>query len=192
MNKIFIISLIINCFLFSNTNWEVLRDKDVLIKAFIGDYPHCRAELLINYPMDRVLDVIEDVGNYKSFFSSIVISDINEFNEVRLAINMPFPFTDRDYTVKFKRLEDNNSISYLYEPIITQSFPEDRKYIRLIDARGGWTLVSIDNNSTLVMYDWNGDMRGNFPSWAYNKAWIRQGSEIMLDLREEINKRNAK
>ena len=42
------------------------------------------------------------------------------------------------------------------------------------------------------MYDWNGDMRGNFPNWAYSQAWIRQGREIMLDLREEINKRNSK
>ena len=192
MNSAIIILLITNFFLFANSDWEVLKDKEVLIKVLKSDYPHCRTELVINHPMNRVLDVIEDVGNYKSFFSSIVISDINEFNEVRLAINMPFPFTDRDYTVKFKRLEDNNSISYLYEPIITQSFPEDRKYIRLIDARGGWTLVSADNNSTLVMYDWNGDMRGNFPNWAYSQAWIRQGREIMLDLREEINKRNSK
>ena len=192
MNSAIIILLITNFFLFANSDWEVLKDKEVLIKVLKSDYPHCRTELVINHPMNRVLDVIEDVGNYKSFFSSIVISDINEFNEVRLAINMPFPFTDRDYTVKFKRLEDNNSISYLYEPILTQSFPEDRKYIRLIDARGGWTLVSVDNNSTLVMYDWNGDMRGDFPNWAYNKAWIRQGSEIMLDLRKEINKRNSK
>ena len=191
MNSAIIILLITNFFLFANSDWEVLKDKEVLIKVLKSEYPHCRTELAINHPMNRVLDVIEDVGNYKSFFSSIVISDINEFNEVRLAINMPFPFTDRDYTVKFERLEDNNSISYLYEPIITQSFPEDRKYIRLIDARGGWTLVSVDNNSTLVMYDWNGDMRGNFPNWAYSQAWIRQGREIMLDLREEINKRNS-
>ena len=142
--------------------------------------------------MNKVLNVIEDVENYKSFFKSITISDINDMDEVRLAINMPFPFTDRDYTVKFERLEDNNSVSYLYEPIVTQNFPQDKRYIRLINARGGWSLVTLDENSTLVTYDWNGDMRGNFPRWAYTQAWIRQGTEIMLDLREEINKRNSK
>ena len=192
MYKSLIILIVINCFLFSNTNWEVLKDKDVLIKTFKGDYPHCRAEIVIKYPMDKVLNVIEDVENYKFFFKSITISDTNDDNEVRLAINMPFPFTDRDYTIKFKRLEANNSISYLYEPIVTENFTEDEKYIRLIDARGGWTLVPIDDNSTLVRYDWNGDMRGVFPSWAYNQAWIRQGNEIMLDLKKEINKRNSK
>jgi len=192
MKFFYIILLVTNCFLFSNTNWEVLQNEEVLIKVLKSDYPHCRTELVINYSIDKVLDVVEDVENYKYFFESMIISDINQFNEVRLAINMPFPFTDRDYTIKFKRLEDNNSVSYMYEPIITQSFPEDKKYIRLIDARGGWSLVSLDDNSTLVRYDWNGDMRGDFPSWAHNKAWLKQGNEIMLDLRQEINKRNSK
>ena len=192
MNKITMILIIANCFLFANPNWEILQDKEILIKVLKTDYPQCKTELIINHPIDRVLNVIEDVENYKSFFKSITISDINDGDEVRLAINMPFPFTDRDYTIKFKRLEDDNSVSYLYEPIITQNFPEDRKYIRLIDAKGGWRLVLLDDQNTLVTYSWNGDMRGDFPSWSYTKAWIRQGNEIMLDLREEINKRNPK
>ena len=190
MNKIIIIVFIINFSLFANSNWEVLQNKKVLIQVLKSDSPHCKTELVINYPIDKVLNVIEDIENYKYFFTSITISDTNELNEARLAINMPFPFTDRDYTVKFKRLEDSNSISYLYEPIVTESFPEDKKYIRLIDARGGWTLTSLNNRTTIVTYAWNGDMRGDFPSWAYKQAWIRQGNEIMLDLREEINKRN--
>ena len=190
MNKIIIIVFIINFSLFANSNWEVLQNKKVLIQVLKSDYPHCKTELVINYPINKVLNVIEDIENYKYFFTSITISDTNELNEARLAINMPFPFTDRDYTVKFKRLEDSNSISYLYEPIVTESFPEDKKYIRLIDARGGWTLTSLNNRTTIVTYAWNGDMRGDFPNWAYKQAWIRQGNEIMLDLREEINKRN--
>ena len=193
MNKAITILITINSFLFANTNnWEVLKDKEVLIKVLKTDYPHCRTELVIHEPMDEILNVIEDVENYKFFFSSIVISEINELNEVRLAINMPFPFTDRDYTVKFERLTNHNSISYLYESIITKQFPEDTNYIRLINATGGWTLLSLNNQKTLVTYDWNGDMRGNFPNWAYTQAWIRQGSEIMLDLKKEINQRNSK
>ena len=40
--------------------------------------------------------------------------------------------------------------------------------------------------------NWNGDMRGDFPNWAYNRSWVKQGNEIMLDLRDEIKKRNSK
>ena len=191
MNK-YIIALFLNCFLFADINWKILKDKEILIKVFKEDYPQCRAEITINHPIDVVLDVIEDVENYKYFFTSIVISDINDSNDVRLAINMPFPFSDRDYTVKFKPVKDDGKVSYLYEPIITEEFPESKDYIRLVDARGGWTLISLDNKNTLVRYEWNGDMRGDFPKWAYSQAWVRQGTEIMLDLKKEINKRNPK
>ena len=192
MKKYVIILLIINCFLIADSNWEVLNKEEVLIKVLKSDYPHCKAELLINHPMDRVLDVVEDIKNYKLFFKSLIISDTNEQDEVRLAINMPFPFTDRDYTIKFRRLETDSTVSYLYNPIVTEDFPEDKNYIRLIDARGGWTLLKLDSKKTLVTYEWNGDMRGSFPNWAYSKSWIKQGTEIMLDLRDEIKKRNSK
>ena len=192
MYKSLIILIIINCFLFSNSNWEVLNKEEVLIKVLKSDYPHCEAELIINHSIDRVLDVVEDIENYKLFFKSVVISDANKQDEVRLAINMPFPFTDRDYTIKFRRLETDSTVSYLYNPIVTEDFPEDKQYVRLIDARGGWTLLRLDNQKTLVTYAWNGDMRGDFPNWAYRKSWTKQGNEIMLDLRKEINKRNSK
>ena len=38
----------------------------------------CHAELLINDSIENVLDVIEDVNNYKLFFDSIVISTRNK------------------------------------------------------------------------------------------------------------------
>ena len=33
-------------------------------------------------------------------------------------------------------------------------------------------------------------MRGDFPKWAYTKAWIKQGNEIMLNLEREVKRRN--
>ena len=46
-----------------------------------------------------------------------------------------------------------------------------------------------EENGIRVIYKWNGDMKGNFPNWAYQKAWLTQGNEIMLNLRKEVNKR---
>ena len=192
MKKYIIILFFINHLLIADSNWEVLNDDEVLIKVLKSDYPHCKAELVINHPINEVLDVVENIENYKLFFKSLVISDSNEQDEVRLAINMPFPFMDRDYTIKFRRLKTDSTVNYLYDPIVTEDFPEDKRYIRLIDAKGGWTLLKLDNEKTLVTYAWNGDMRGDFPSWAYNRSWIKQGNEIMLDLRDEIKKRNSK
>ena len=48
----------------------------------------------------------------------------------------------------------------------------------------------IEDKKTLVIYNWNGDMRGDFPQWAYTKAWTKQGNEIILNLKEEVKRRN--
>ena len=191
MKKYFIILLILN-FLWSSDNivWEVLTEQPVFIKVLKSNYPHCHAELVIDESIDNILKVIQDVNSYKVFFDSIDISDINDKGEVRLGIDMPFPFSNRDYTVKFNRLDERNKISYLYDSIITDDFPEDKNYIRLIYAKGGWILSKIEDKKTLVIYNWNGDMRGDFPQWGYTKAWTKQGNEIMLNLEEEVKRRN--
>ena len=169
--------------------WQVIQDSDIWIGVVKSDYPECKAEILIAEPLDAILNVIEDVSNYKYFFDSIVISDINNNNEVRLAIDMPLLFTDRDYTVKFHKIEDSNSIKYLYDAVVSDSYPEQRSFVRLKNAQGGWVLTSLDLNKTQVEYYWNGDMDGNFPDWAYSKAWIKQGNEIMSNLKNEVKKR---
>ena len=157
------------------------------------DYPKCSAEIIINQSVKSILDVIEDVGNYKNFFKSIYISNINDNDEVRLAIDMPFPFSDRDYTVKFNRNENEFEVNYWYASIISKDYVLDKNYVRLIDAKGGWNISKNNNDEgVLVTYTWNGDMRGDFPNWAYSKAWVKQGNEILLNLKTEVNRRNNK
>ena len=172
--------------------WQVIQDSDIWIGVVKSDYPECKAEILIDEPLDVVLNVIEDVSNYKYFFDSIVVSDINDNNEVRLAIDMPLLFSDRDYTVKFNKIEDRNSIQYLYNAIVSDSYPEEKSFVRLKNAKGGWVLTSLDLTKTKVEYYWNGDMAGNFPDWAYSRACLKQGNEIMSNLKNEVKKRNIK
>ena len=191
MVRYFFIIFILNILIASDSmTWEILNEKPILIKVLRSDYPHCEAELIIDESIEAVLNIIKDVNHYKLFFDSINISDMNEEGEVRLGIDMPFPFSNRDYTVKFNRLEEENKISYLYSPIVTNDFPEDKNYIRLVDATGGWILSKQEDNKTLVVYAWNGDMRGDFPKWAYASAWVKQGNEIMLNLEKEVKRRN--
>ena len=45
---------------------------------------------ILKNSIENVLDVIEDVNNYKLFFDSIVISTRNSYDQVRWGIDMPF------------------------------------------------------------------------------------------------------
>ena len=59
----------------------------------------------------------------------------------------------------------------------------------MINAQGGWYINYVDSIHTKVIYRWNGEMLGNFPDWAYTKAWIKQGNEIMSNLNQEVKRR---
>ena len=191
-----IILLFLLCSLLLTQNiiesWNILQKDTVIIKYKQEKFPVCEAKMLINANIDDVLSVVEDIVNYKVFFDSIIISDMNDNNEVRLAIDMPFPFSNRDYTVKFKKNNEGKNVNFLYEPVISDSYPLNSKFIRLINAQGGWFINYVDSNYTDIKYQWNGEMLGNFPEWAYSKAWIKQGNEVMLNLNEEIKRRKLK
>ena len=172
--------------------WHILQKDSIYIKYKYDKFPICSASISIDENINNVLAVVEDIKNYKIFFDSIIISEINDNDEVRLAIDMPFPFSNRDYTVKFSKIKDNLDINFLYHPVNSNFYPQDKDFIRLINAQGGWYINYIDSLHTDVKYIWNGEMLGNFPEWAYNKAWIKQGNEIMSNLYDEVKKRKNK
>ena len=57
-------------------------------------------------------------------------------------------------------------------------------------------IISVISNLTKEdsgnFYKWNGDMRGEFPKWAYSQAWKKQGNEILLNLNSEVIRRKNK
>ena len=173
----------------SDLSWNILQQDSILIQYIQEEFPLCETQMVIDGNIEDILIVIEDISNYKLFFDSIIISEINSKDEVRLALNMPFPFSDRDYTIKFSKINDESNVRFLYKPVVSDYFPQEKHFIRLINAQGGWYINYVDSIHTKVIYRWNGEMLGNFPRWAYTKAWIKQGNEIMSNLNQEVKRR---
>ena len=77
----------------------------------------------------------------------------------------------------------------MYYQWIAEEHPEIPEYdnvVRLINAGGEWALGYINDNSTKVSYSWNGELRGDFPSFSLNSAWNKAGTEIINELRHAI------
>ena len=89
----------------------------------------------------------------------------------------------------FSKINDGSNVRFLYKPVVSDYFPEEKHFVRLINAQGGWYINYIDSIHTNVKYRWNGEMLGNFPSQLYNRAWIKQGNEIMSNLNQEVKRR---
>ena len=101
-------------------------------------------------------------------------------------VDYPFPLSDRDYVVKFERILEKNSIIYRFNSDTDHSIPINEYYIRLNNAAGEWRLTDIGNGLTEVSYIWNGELKGSAPMWVLKRSWIRQGNEIMINLKGRL------
>ena len=137
--------------------------------------------------MKEILNVIKNVGAYHLIFDSVVKSKEYNNNIVHITLDLPGIFSDRDYVVKFNLLEDKRNKTIIYEFRSISDFIEiNQNYVRLLNAGGQWRLKSLADNLTEVTYIWNGDMCGNFPSWGLKRAWIKQGNEVLSNLKEAV------
>lgn len=168
-------------------DWIVLQNNDIWIGYTETDYPWCKTKMIFNNSVDEILAIVEDVNNYYIFFDSIVYSTLDENDIVHVMVDYPIPFSDRDYVVKFKLIFEEGDIVYRFESK-DKSKPHHRDYVRLANAAGEWRLSPIDENYVEVSYVWNGELKGNFPSWTLTRAWMRQGNEIMNSLKSELSK----
>tara|TARA_Y100000590_G_C15546352_1_gene949139 strand:+ start:238 stop:819 length:582 start_codon:yes stop_codon:yes gene_type:complete len=168
--------------------WISLQKGDISIAYTEKDYTWCFSMSIFDNKMEDLLNIIEDVENYHQIFDSIVKSTRDKNDIVHIMVDYPIPLSDRDYVVKFDKISKPQEIIYRFHSATNFVIPEDKNYIRLNNAAGEWRLKDMNNDKTLVSYTWNGELKGSAPMWILKKAWIRQGNEIMINLKERLEK----
>ena len=51
-----------------------------------------------------------------------------------------------------------------------------------------WIIENLNNSQTKVTYLWNGQLLGDFPDWALDRAWRQQGVEVFSWLNKALKK----
>ena len=195
--KLLLISLIVG-FIFPQMplkqfdKWNELQNDEIWIGYIQTDFPWCKASVTLPHALDEILLIIENVDDYKKMLDSVVYSTKDENDVAHIRINYPFPFTDREYIVKFEKINENNDIIYAFGTNEDLNSNIDSNYIRLINAKGEWRLSPINDKLTEVSYTWNGELRGDFPSWSLSKAWTKHGNEVLGNLRDKLKENNEK
>ena len=168
-------------------NWNVLQDKKIWIGwAEEGDIPWCKAQTTFPFIMDKIAEILENKTNYPNVFKRIEATTILEPEIVHIMLDMPFPITSRDYIVKYTTHFIDNDLCYQFRAVNHEKSPPTQSYIRLVNAAGEWRLSPLKNNKTQVTYIWNGELLGDFPSWALPRAWKTQGNEVLTWLQEAL------
>ena len=167
--------------------WKILNEKEPWVGYVeYENFPWCRATDIFPYSINEIEQFIGKFDTYSNTFSRMIDSDLVDTNVVYLRVDYPFFLSDRDYLVKYSRLTDNKDVYYKWIAEVHPEVPEYDNVVRLINAGGEWALKYISDNSTKVSYSWNGELRGDFPSFSLNSAWNKAGTEIINELRHAI------
>ena len=169
-------------------SWIVLQD-DV---TWIGwtdhsGFPVCQTRADLPYPMKSISSIIEDIENYPNVFKRITTAKILDDDIAYLMLDMPFPFSGRDYIIQFIKDKSETDWVFSFKAVTHVDAPPNKRSVRLINAAGVWLIRPISNNETSVTYTWNGELLGEFPSWALPIAWKTQGNEIIEWLGAALN-----
>ena len=161
-------------------DWNIIQKNKIEIKWITyNGYPICQTSSVLPFSIESISSIIEDVKNYPRVFRRIHKTNILEKNIIHVMLDMPFLLADRDYVIKYEKSKLQNEWEFTFKAVQHKKAPLDKDYIRLINAAGKWKLISINDNQTSVSYIWNGELLGDFPNFALERAWKTQGNEII-------------
>ena len=168
-------------------NWGILKDDNIWIGwQHAGEFDWCRTKSILNAPITDIRKVIEDKANYPNVFKRVEAATIITDEIVYIALDMPFPFSGRDYVVKYIQEQENADFIYRFHAVIHPQVPLYSNYVRLIHSAGEWRLRPLDSTKTEITYTWNGELLGDFPDWALTRAWKQQGLEVITWIQEAV------
>ena len=202
MNKLLAIAISLSCALTAEINqpghetsdkWIELQSQSSGISIRYNESPDitwCRTSSTLSHGFNEISKMIEDLGNYHRIFDRVTESKIVSDDIVYIRVDMPFPISDRDYIVKYTTRKDSGIASHKFQAVEDNDFPVYSDCVRLENAAGEWYIQKITDSSTRVVYTWNGNLGGSFPSYALTTAWTKQGNEMIIWLQESLDELN--
>ena len=168
-------------------NWSIIQKKVIQIRwTDYEGYPICQTTSVLPFSMESISSIIEDVENYPSVFKRIHKTNTLEKDIVHVMLDMPLFLSNRDYVIQYIKSKNQNTWEFTFNAVKHIDAPEKNNYVRLVNAAGKWKLVPKNKNETTVSYTWNGELLGDFPSFALKRAWRTQGNEIIHWLNDAL------
>lgn len=150
----------------------------------------CQSKGTFNFALEEIADIIENKTAYPDVFKRISKVHIFEDDIIHIILDMPFPFSNRDYVVKYIESGQDGEKIYRFFSVTEPAVEIEKNVVRLINASGEWRLAAKSANTTEVSYIWNGELLGSFPDWALTDAWETQGVEVLNWLEEALNEKS--
>ena len=165
---------------FNNFKWKILNKGRIPVQYYEEDgIMWCRAYTNTDYSIEEIAKILENKANYPNVFQRITEAIVYQDDIVHIKLDMPFPFSGRDYIVQYTEITKRFYKEYEWMHYDKLNIPVEEGYVRLPRAAGKWRLIELKNGQTRIEYIWNGELLGDFPSLALTRAWKKQGTEVL-------------
>lgn len=132
-----------------------------------------RGRSVVSAPLDRVLAIVLDADGYQDWFpdcpeSRLLRKDGNV--QLHYAVTAaPWPVEDRDavyeYTVSPSPEAGSAFVRIGSRP---EAYPEQDSIVRIKSVEGSWSLRTLEEGRTEVIFEMHLEPGGNIPSWLAN------------------------
>jgi hypothetical protein len=180
--------------------WKLIADKDgiTLYARAVSDQPQVQFKgvCIVRHPIDAVGAVLSDVGSYtKWFFKCIEARKIPTENSSELhfflyvAIDTPWPFSDRDVVYKTDVTIDYASGKVFVQSVALKSpFVQLKKqYVRISDSEHQWILERISADLTRITFINRTNAAGPFANYLSNSGVRDTTIHSLQNLKKILN-----
>jgi len=190
-----IVAVFLSFSTFSQGDWE-LRKEDEGIEVYTRDVEgskiqEFKAEAIVDASLSEIVAVLKDVENHDKLFSNNIVNDLLEQNDtfqVQYSVtDIPWPMSDREGVFSYRYKQDYFSKDVHVYIKAEKGYVEDnKKHVRILDARGFWLLEPLDTKKVRVTFQMHANSGGNIPSWLINMFIVDSPMKDMKNLRERV------
>jgi hypothetical protein len=176
--KINLILIACPVILVAGSDWKLISNEDSIALYSRELSGHSDLEFkgvcLVNQPLEVIGAVLSDIPSYPKWFfrciesEKIPVENTSELNfYLYIAIDTPWPFSDRDVVYKAKV-----AIDYALGKIVVQStalteqfVPLRRGYVRITDSEHQWILERVSSERTRITFINRTNAAGSFANY---------------------------
>jgi hypothetical protein len=163
------------------------------MEAPAEEMPGFRGEVVIEAPLEKVLQVLLDVAKHTEWMHRCAVSEIvRQVSDERAIIYnrtaVPWPVADRDVVLD-TRLDtgsDGRLVILSFENADPALRPVPRRVVRMPKLSGFYRLWKIDANTTKVVYQVEADIGGRVPQWIAERVARDMPYETLSRLRTRV------
>jgi len=192
--------LVFVCLLFqlsgkAQEDWSLKKDKNN-IKVFTRKTKNFKVdEIKVECEFDgrvsQLVAVLLDVNKhyewvYKTDKSQFIKKNTDTDIFFYTEIQAPWPFLNRDLTVRLKLQQNSNKIITIEANNVNDLLPEKKHIVRVKYSRANWIITPLTNKKFKIEYRVQIDPGEGVPAWLLNLFIANGPYDTFLKLREQI------